>query len=134
MLPLPHGRAWLIAGWVLIACIVVGSLIPHVPTFGLRVSDKAEHFASYFVLMLWFSGLYERKRHWLLGVAFFLMGVALELLQGALTTTRAMDIDDALTNGAGVAAAFLLARFGLGGWTRRVENLWTRDHPSREDS
>lgn len=134
MLPLPHGRVWLILGWVLIACIVVGSLMPHVPSFGLGISDKVEHFTSYFVLMLWFSGLYERHRHWLLALAFFLMGVALEFLQGALTTTREMDIDDALINGAGIAAAFLLARFGLGGWMRRVEERWTRVRPSREDS
>ncbi len=134
MLSLPHARVWLILGWVLIVTIVVGSLIPSVPTFGLGISDKVEHFTSYFVLMLWFSGLYERRQHWLLALAFFLMGVALELLQGALTMTREMDIDDALTNGAGVAAAFLLARFGLGAWARRVEDLWTRRHLSREDS
>jgi VanZ family protein len=134
MLSLPHARVWLILGWVLIVTIVVGSLIPQVPTFGLGISDKVEHFTSYFVLMLWFSGLYERRRHWLLALAFFLMGGALELLQGALTMTREMDIDDALTNGAGIVAGFLLARFGLGAWTRRVEDLWTRGRPSREDS
>ena len=45
----------------LIALIVVGSLIPHVPTFGLQVNDKLEHFGGYFLLMFWFSGLYERQ-------------------------------------------------------------------------
>jgi hypothetical protein len=134
MLSLPHARVWLILGWVLIAAIVVGSLIPQVPTFGIGISDKVEHFTSYFVLMLWFSGLYERRQHWLLALAFFLMGAALELLQGALTTTREMDIDDALTNGAGVMAAFLVARFGLSAWARRVEDLWTRGRRSREGS
>ena len=134
MLSLPHRRVWLTVGWLLVAVIVVGSLIPRVPNFGLHVSDKYEHFTSYFILMLWFSGLYERERHWLLALAFFLMGVALELLQGALTTTREMDIDDALTNGGGIVAAVLLARFGLSAWTRRVEELWTRARPSREDS
>ncbi|HKE44249.1 MAG TPA: hypothetical protein VKB41_06890 [Steroidobacteraceae bacterium] len=134
MLSLPHARTWLVIGWLLIAGVVVGSLIPNVPTFGLGISDKVEHFSSYLLLMLWFSGLYERKRHGWLAVAFFLMGAALELLQGALTTTREMDIKDALTNGAGVATGFVLAGFGLANWTRRIENAWTRHGSAREDS
>ncbi|HZF25211.1 MAG TPA: hypothetical protein VEZ88_03035 [Steroidobacteraceae bacterium] len=134
MLSLPHARIWLVLGWLLIMGIVAGSLIPNVPSFGLGLSDKVEHFGSYFLLMLWFSGLYERRRHALLALAFFLMGVALELLQGALTTTREMDIRDALTNGAGIAAAYVLARLGFGEWTRRVENFWTRHVQPGEDS
>ncbi len=134
MLPLPHARIWLIIGWLLIALVVIGSLVPHVPKLGLGVSDKVEHFVSYFLLMFWFSGLYERRQHWALALVFFFMGGALEVLQGVLTDTREMDIKDALTNGAGVAAAVALAGFGLANWTRRVESLWTRDARSREDS
>ena len=133
MLSLPHARIWLIIGWLLIGLIVAGSLIPHVPTLGLEVSDKFQHFGGYFLLMFWFSGLYERKQHWLLAVAFFLMGVALELLQGAFTDTRDMDVRDALANGAGVATAFVLAPFGIASWTRWVEAFWTRHARSREN-
>jgi VanZ family protein len=133
MLSLPHARIWLIIGWLLIALIVAGSLIPHVPTLGLEVSDKFQHFGGYFLLMFWFSGLYERKQHWLLAVGFFLMGVALELLQGAFTDTRDMDVRDALANGAGVATAFVLAPLGIASWTRWVEGFWTRHARSREN-
>jgi VanZ family protein len=133
MLSLPHARIWLVIGWLLIVLIVVGSLVPHVPTLGVQVNDKMEHFGSYFLLMFWFSGLYERRRHWLLGLAFFLMGVALELLQGAFTDTRDMDVRDALANGTGVAAAFVLAPLGFASWTRWVEGLWTRNARSREN-
>ncbi|HEY7377578.1 MAG TPA: VanZ family protein [Steroidobacteraceae bacterium] len=126
MLSLPHARIWLTLGWLLIAGVVIGELLPGVPSLGLKISDKLEHFASYMVLMLWFSGLYERKRHALLALAFFLMGCALELLQGAFTDTRDMDIKDALANGAGIVAGFVLAGFGVANWTRLIEKFWTR--------
>ena len=134
MLSLPHARIWLIIGWLLIALIVLGSLIPHVPTPGLSVNDKFAHFTGYFLLMFWFSGLYERRQHWVLALVFFLMGVALEILQGSFTATRDLDFRDAFANGTGVAAAFVLARLGLAEWTRRVESLWTRAVRSRENS
>jgi VanZ family protein len=133
MLSLPHARIWLVVGWLLIAGVIVGELMPSVPSFGFGISDKVEHFSSYLVLMLWFSGLYERRRHALLALAFFLMGCALELLQGALTTTRDMDIKDALANGAGILTGFVLAGFGVADWTRRVEKFWLRHVRPRPD-
>jgi len=133
MLSLPHARIWLVIGWLLITLIVVGSLLPHVPTFGVGVSDKVQHFGGYFLLMSWFSGLYERRQHWILALVFFLMGCAIEILQGTFTDTRDMDVRDALANGTGILAAFILARVGLANWTRRVESLWTRTVDSREN-
>lgn len=121
MLSLPHGRALLVIGWVLIVLTVVGSLAPAGPALELSISDKVRHFAGYFVLMLYFAGLYPRERHGLLAVAFFLMGAALELLQGALTVARHMDVRDIAMNTGGIAAAFLLARLGLGDWARRLD-------------
>lgn len=121
MLPLPHGRALLVIGWLLIVLVVIGSLAPAGPAFELSLSDKARHFLGYFVLMLYFAGLYPRRRHALLAVAFFLMGAALELLQGAMTATRTMDLHDVGVNSGGIAAAFLLARLGLGDWARRLD-------------
>ncbi len=121
MLSLPHGRALLVIGWLLVVIIVVGSLLPEAIGIGLDVSDKLRHFAGYFVLMLYFAGLYPRERHWLLALAFFLMGAALELLQGTLTATRAMEFGDLAVNTLGVASAFLLARLGLGDWARRLD-------------
>jgi hypothetical protein len=121
MLPLPHGRILLFIGWVLIAAIVIGSLAPHVPSLGLGISDKLRHCLAYFILMSWFSGIYPRDRHALLAVAFVLMGAALELLQGLLTSTREMDPGDFGMNLLGIAAAFVLARLGLGNWERRLD-------------
>lgn len=121
MLSLPHGRVLLGIGWLLILLVVVGSLAPAGPVLDLSISDKARHFLCYLVLMLYFTGLYPRERHGLLAVAFFLMGVALELLQGALTATRHMDLRDVALNTGGIAAAFLLARLGLADWARKLD-------------
>ena len=121
MLSLPHGRILLVIGWVLIAVTVYGSLAPDVPSMGISLSDKLRHFAGYFVLMLWFSGLYPRERHLMLAVAFFLMGAALELVQGALTTTRDMDVHDLVMNTLGIATAYLCAQLGLANWARRLD-------------
>lgn len=121
MLSLSHGRILLVIGWILIALTVYGSLVPVMPSLGIGIGDKVRHFIGYLVLMLWFSGLYARERHAMLAVAFFLMGAALELLQGALTTTRDMDPHDLGMNTLGIATAFLLARLGLGNWARRLE-------------
>ena len=121
MLSLPHGRILLVIGWILIAVTIYASLAPDVASLGVRLSDKVRHFTGYFVLMLWFSGLYPRDRHLMLAVAFFLMGAALELLQGALTTARDMDIRDMVMNTLGVATALLCARLGLANWARRLD-------------
>ncbi len=121
MLSLPHGRALLVIGWLLIALIIVGSLAPAGLALGLGVPDKVRHFLGYLALMLYFAGLYPRERHALLAFAFVLMGAALELLQGTLTTTRDMEFGDFATNTLGIAVAFLLARLGLANWARRID-------------
>ena len=38
--------------------VIVGSLVPSIPTAGIPLSDKIMHFTAYGVLMLWFSQLY----------------------------------------------------------------------------
>jgi len=121
MLSLPHGRILLVIGWILIAATIYGSLAPELPSLGLATGDKVRHFLGYFIVMAWFSGLYPRDRHALLALAFLLMGAALEGLQGALTTTRDMDLFDLVMNALGIATAFLLARLGLANWARRLD-------------
>lgn len=126
MLSLPHGRIFLAIGWLLIGLIIYGSLASSVPSPGVQVNDKVQHFTCYFLLTLWFSGLYPRQQHWILGLCFVLLGAILEVLQGAFTQVRMMDVRDLAANTAGIAAAFVLAGFGIANWARRVEAWWTR--------
>ncbi len=121
MLSLPHGRTLLVIGWLLVAITVIGSLVPAGPDMGFHLSDKLRHFAGYFVLMLYFAGLYPRERHALVALAFFLLGAVLEVLQGTLTTTRDMNLADLAVNTLGIAVAFGVARLGLADWARRID-------------
>jgi glycopeptide antibiotics resistance protein len=70
--------------------------------------------------MLWFSGLYGRHRHWLIGLALFVLGLGLDIAQAA-TTTRTFDLRDVAANASGILLALVLARFVFEGWCRRVE-------------
>jgi VanZ family protein len=126
MLSLPHGRILLAVGWALILLTIVGSLGPPLPGGGFSISDKALHFIGYFALTLWFAGLYERERLWTIGIAFFCLGGALELLQGALTASRQMDVVDVAANSLGIAAAIAVAALGLSSWALRLEAFLTR--------
>ena len=103
-------------GWIL--CIVL-SLI-HPPRIDLHVpdGDKVGHFLAYGTLAAWSVMLFARRRdHWLAALALVLLGIAMELAQGAFTSDRMMDSQDALADALGVLFAQLLvftrARFLL---------------------
>jgi VanZ family protein len=104
--PLRHPRRWLAAWWCAIGLVVVASLVPamllpQVPAGG----DKLEHFAAYGLLALMAVQLFAPRRALVrAAVGLVLLGMILELAQGLLTSTRQMDIHDALANSAGVLA------------------------------
>ena len=80
MLPLRYPRLWLSFGWLLVLAVIVGSLLPApiVREITPAISDKLMHFGAYFVLMVWFAGLYPRGKHVLLAVALVLSAWLLE--------------------------------------------------------
>jgi VanZ family protein len=128
MLSLPHGRILLTIGWILVVMTVYVSLVARGPSMGglFHVSDKVQHAFAYFVLMVWFAGLYPRRQHWILGVGLFLLGGLLEVLQGTMTTTREMELRDLAANTSGILIGYGLAGFGLANWALRLESWWTR--------
>ncbi len=121
MLPLRYPILWLAVGWILVFTVVSGSLAP-APVINALFSfnDKLMHAGSYFVLTIWFAGLYRRGYHWAIGGVLFALGVALDVLQ-LLTATRQLDWHDMVANGVGILAALLLSRLLLEGWCERVE-------------
>lgn len=123
MLPLRFPWVWLASGWLLVLGVCAGSLLPgdSVPDFD--VSDEIMHAASYFLLMVWFAGLYRRGRHVLIAVTLLALGVLLEIVQEG-TGYRTFDYEDMLANGTGIAAGLLLSFWLLEGWCLRVEKLW----------
>jgi VanZ family protein len=126
MLALPHGRLLLALGWIFVVLVVAGSLGPPVTGAPFSISDKVQHFAAYFVLTLWFTGLYPRDRLLFVVLGFFCLGGLIELLQGLLTETRQMDVIDVAANSLGIAAATVVAALGLSSWALRLEAWWSR--------
>lgn len=122
MIPLRFPWVWWACGWLLVAGVAVGSLLPGDTLKGVSVSDKILHAGVYFVLMFWFSGLYRRERHWILALAIFAFGFALELAQAG-TASRSFDPVDAAANAGGILLALALAWLLFAGWCRRVEQL-----------
>lgn len=122
MLPLRFPWFWSTLGWLMLLGVGVGSLLPGKQLPMVFVQDKLVHAASYCLLMIWFSGLYERRRHLLIAVLLAFFGAALDGMQ-ALTTTRTFEVPDILANVSGIAFGLLLARILLAGWCQRVERL-----------
>ena len=93
MLNLQFRWLWLGIGGLLVALVCFGSLLP-TPRIGLRFDDKMLHFVSYFVLTVWFSGLYARRTHYIVIAAIVIaLGAALDVAQ-ATTATRYFEVLD----------------------------------------
>jgi VanZ family protein len=117
-----YRRTWLLLGWLLILAAWIGSLLPAQVMHPVgRIPDKVQHAAVYCAMTLWFAGLYPKRALWRIAVAFFLMGCAVELAQGAFTSTREMDWHDVVANSAGIVLAVTIAGAGLAGWAVWLE-------------
>jgi hypothetical protein len=122
MLPLRFPWLWLAVGWALAAGVGIGTLMPGDAFGDISAFDKALHAGSYFLLMVWFAGVYDARRHIPIAVVLIAAGLALDLLQN-LTETRTFSPADVLANSVGVAVGLALARLGLGGWCLRIEQF-----------
>jgi len=109
--PLRHAQRWLLLWWLAVALVVVvellpAILLPDVPAGG----DKDEHLLGYGALAFAAVQLFERRVLWRVALGLAALGMALEIAQGTLTTTRSFDLADELANTCGVllglAAAF----------------------------
>jgi VanZ family protein len=122
---LRHRAGWLIVGWLLIAAVFITCLLPAPAIRTVAVlPDKVEHALAYFAVTLWFVGLYPKNSLWRIVLAFFLMGCAIEILQGTVTTTREMDVHDVFANCVGIGAAAAMALLGGAGWAAWIERRW----------
>jgi VanZ family protein len=120
LLPLRFPRLWSALGWLLVASVIVGSLVPGQALQVVNTNDKVMHAGAYFVLMVWFAGFYRHAAYPVIATVLLMLGLALDLLQ-LLTDTRSFDWFDVIFNSAGVIAGFVLSTLVLGGWCQRVE-------------
>ena len=121
LLPLRFPKLWLTVGWILVAAAVYVCLTPNAPGIG-GMSDKSLHFAGYFGLTVWFTGIYPRARYIAIAVSLLLMGIAIEVLQSAMHAGRNGDPRDVMANAIGIAVGITLALAFLGGWMQRIES------------
>ena len=110
-----YKRTLILLLWgLLMACVVVGSLLPAaspvIEAVGrLHISDKMLHFGAYLVLsVLPLIGFRERRRGVVAGLSMFLLGLLLEDGQ-QFSPGRAVEFGDVIANGAGVICGLLLA-------------------------
>ncbi len=104
--PLPWLGLWL-SGIVAVIAVCLGPPpeIAQLPSG----SDKVEHFLAYFLLAWGAVQLFAARRALLWStLGLVLLGVAIEIAQGALTSNRSADPMDALANAAGVAAGMAM--------------------------
>jgi VanZ family protein len=107
-----YRRIWLLLGWAMVAAVIVLSLIP-LDVDLVEKEDKLAHFAAYGGLSFWFGMLIEgRGRELRIAVAFAVLGVALEFLQG-LTGYRTFEIADMIANAIGASVGWGLAQTPL---------------------
>ena len=88
----------------MIGAVIVGSMLPALLLPDLPPgSDKLEHLLGYAVLSAWAVQIFATRRALVsAGLGLVALGVAIEVAQDALTTTRMMDAADALANSLGV--------------------------------
>ena len=128
MLPLRYPYVWLALGWALVVGVVLGSLLPGpiIEKITPTVNDKIEHFSAYFVLMMWFGGLYPRAKHLRVAGALLFLGAALDILQGVATTTRDFEVLDIVADAVGILVALAFSFWFFEGWCQRLERFTIR--------
>lgn len=97
-----------IFGWIL--CVVLSLMHPPNIDLGFANGDKLEHFLAYGLLSAWSVLIFvEPRGRWSAALMLMLLGIAMELAQGALTLDRSMDARDSLADAVGVLFGQLLA-------------------------
>jgi VanZ family protein len=114
MPPARTRHALILAFWaVLVCCVVIGSLSPAASPVmaavgSFHINDKVMHFGAYLALsLLPVVGFKDRRAGIKAGLSMFLLGVLMEAGQH-FSPCRAVELGDAIANGAGVSCGALL--------------------------
>lgn len=126
--PLRRPRLWLSLWWLAVivvtaACLLPARDLPPVPPG----ADKLQHLFAWFLLAASAVQIFrERRVLWRAAIGLVALGIVIELLQGALTATRAMDPWDVVADTLGVAVGFAIALTPLRDLLLRIEARWRR--------
>lgn len=131
MLSLRYERRWQIASLLLLLVVLVAALMPVVWFWDDKVSgmswfdnaDKWLHGITFFILTVWFTGMFATSRYAYVAIGLLLFGVVIEGCQ-YLVGYRTADWTDAGVNAAGILLGMALALLRTGGWCERIEDHW----------
>ncbi len=121
MLPLRYRRFWVAISAVLLAAVIFACLQPNFGPSMPNNFDKLEHFSTYLLLSLWFTGLVARERYWVVVCGLLALGLSIEVLQGVMNVGRSAEALDMLANTLGIFVGLAVALGLTGHWALRVE-------------
>lgn len=127
MLPLRYAWAWLAAGILILALGLASALLP-VSSSMPSLNDKLVHTAGFLGFMVWFGGVFERRRLPWVALGLGAYGLLIELLQ-SLTPTRQAEGLDLAADVAGILLGWLLSLAGLSRWCTKLESWLARPSP-----
>ena len=128
MLPLRHAKRWRVASFIILLLVLASALMPAVWFWDHRSHafswldgvDKGLHGITFLVLSLWFSGMYQSRSYWRVGIGLILFGLMIEACQRAVSY-RTAEWFDVGADAAGIIIGLSFAAIGVGGWCLRVE-------------
>lgn len=120
---LKHRKSWIAGGMAFVALVIYLSVTPHPIDAPMWMNFKLGHIAAYAWLMFWYAQIFRGNRQRLaIGLAFFLMGVALEYVQGMIG--RDFSYKDMRDDAIGVVAGWLVAMTPLSRAFNIVDGWW----------
>ena len=133
MLPLRHARWWRVLSVLILALVLTVAMSRAIwflddldkALSWLQNVDKWLHGFTFVVLSVWFSGLVEKRRYWLVALGLMLFGLLVEFCQ-LQVTYRMADWLDIVANTLGIIVGLTIAVAGLGGWGPRFEDWLSR--------
>lgn len=133
MLPLRYVQRWRIAGIIILALVLAASMMPAMllwpdgPEFVILFidTDKWLHGITFVFLTVWFSGQYRPGSYWQIGIGLMFFGVLIEACQ-RMVSYRSAEWFDIVADTLGIITGLLIAMAGIGGWSQRAENWYTR--------
>ncbi len=136
MLPLRHLMHWQRISLIILVFVLAAALMPAVWLFDSKASalhwfggiDKWLHGITFFVLSIWFTGLYRKSAYWMVGSGLLLFGLAIEACQ-RMVGYRTADWLDVGADAAGIVLGLLIGLAGVGGWCLRIEERLLKRQP-----
>lgn len=116
-------RLWLVGGWLAVIAALIVCLAPPKYVEVPGANDKVEHTLGFVLLVLWFCGVYQRRRYWLVASSFLLFGIFVEIMQAWMNVGRNGDVNDVYADAIGIAVSVLIALTPVGNWPRWIEAL-----------